>query len=126
MSLSTESNPTPVREGPPPSVITLTPNAVEQIKRSAEKIAVASGKFFRVYVEGGGCSGMQYGFSFDQKKEDDFVVHCGTIDVLVDPQSSLYLKGSTVDYVEDLRGSGFTVKNPNSKGACGCGVSFTV
>jgi len=126
MNTFSESNPTPLREGPPPAVIKLTENAVEQVKRSSDKIPSARGKLFRVYVEGGGCSGMQYGFSFDEKKEDDLVVRFGDVQVLVDPQSILYLKGSIVDYVEDLKGSGFTVKNPNSKGSCGCGVSFTV
>lgn len=126
MSLSTESNPTPIRQGPPPDVITVTPNAVAQIKRSVEKVPDAKGKHFRVYVEGGGCSGMQYGFSFDNKKDDDLVLTFGDTTVLVDPQSSLYLRGSVVDYLEDLRATGFTVKNPNSKGSCGCGVSFTV
>ena len=78
----------------------------------------------RVFVSGGGCSGFQYGFTFDEKKEGDNVIEQGGIMVLVDPQSATYLKGSTVNYVEDFRGAGFSVDNPNATGGCGCGKSF--
>ena len=78
----------------------------------------------RVFVTGGGCSGFQYGFTFDEKKEGDAVMHTGGIEVVIDPQSAQYLKNCTVDYVEDFRGAGFSVTNPNATGGCGCGKSF--
>lgn len=80
----------------------------------------------RVFITGGGCSGFQYGFTFDEKRDDDNVISCGDISVLVDVPSLVYMKGAVVDYVADFRGAGFVVKNPQSKGECGCGTSFTV
>ena len=84
------------------------------------------GKIFRVYIEGGGCSGFQYGFTFDDRREDDSLVDIGTVKVLVDPQSAMYLQGATVDWQEGLSGAGFVVRNPNASGSCGCGMSFSV
>ena len=81
----------------------------------------------RVYIEGGGCSGFQYGFEFDgNAEEDDTVVVNGDIKLLVDPLSFQYLSGSTVDYKEDLQGSRFVIDNPNARTTCGCGASFSV
>ena len=82
------------------------------------------GSGLRVFVQGGGCSGFQYGFTFDEKKENDAQFEAAGIQVVVDPQSAPYLKGSTVDYLEDFRGAGFSVENPNATGGCGCGKSF--
>ena len=85
----------------------------------------SQGKPLRVFVQGGGCSGFQYGFTFDEKKDGDNVLEQDGITILVDPQSATYLKDSTVDYVEDFRGAGFSVTNPNATGgSCGCGKSF--
>ena len=84
------------------------------------------GKTFRVYIEGGGCSGFQYGFTFDERREDDSLIAAGDIQVLVDPQSAMYLQGATVDWQEGLSGAGFVVRNPNASGSCGCGMSFSV
>ena len=81
-------------------------------------------KPLRVFVQGGGCSGFQYGFTFDEKKEGDNVWEQGGITVVVDPQSAIYLKDAAVNYVEDFRGAGFAVENPNASGGCGCGKSF--
>lgn len=106
--------------------IDLTPEAVAKVKDFIAKNPNAGAKQFRVFVEGGGCSGMQYGFTFDDKKDGDNVVPCADIEILIDDPSLAYIKGAVVDYVEDFRGSGFVVKNPMSKGQCGCGVSFTV
>lgn len=79
----------------------------------------------RVFVQGGGCSGFQYGFTFDEKKEGDTLIETGGIEVVVDPQSATYLKDAKVDFVEDMRGAGFSVTNPNATGGgCGCGKSF--
>ncbi len=87
----------------------------------------------RVYVTGGGCSGMQYGFSFDPKKQpDDTVIACSpegatqSIEVVVDPISLLYVQGATLDYEVTLRGAHFKVNNPNAQTTCGCGASFSV
>ncbi|WP_304101495.1 iron-sulfur cluster insertion protein ErpA [Marinobacter antarcticus] len=81
----------------------------------------------RVFVTGGGCSGFQYGFSFDesQDEEDTTVERDGAI-LLVDPMSYQYLVGATVDYQEGLQGSQFVVQNPNASSTCGCGSSFTI
>ncbi|WP_438951713.1 iron-sulfur cluster insertion protein ErpA [Porticoccus sp.] len=81
----------------------------------------------RVFVTGGGCSGFQYGFSFDEvMAEDDTLVSKDGIAVVVDPLSFQYLSGSTVDYEEGLQGSRFTITNPNATTTCGCGSSFSV
>jgi len=82
---------------------------------------------FRVSVSGGGCSGFQYGFSFESdQSDDDLTVERDGVTMLVDSTSLLYLAGSEVDYVEDLVGASFQVKNPNAESSCGCGTSFSV
>ena len=107
--------------------IDLTIEAIEKVKDTFKKNPdKTNGKLFRVFVEGGGCSGMQYGFTFDEKKDDDQVVNCGDIQVLISSTSEAYIRGSIVDYVENFQGAGFIVKNPQSKGECGCGISFSV
>lgn len=107
-------------------LIDLTREALEKVRDFTLKNPKAAGKRFRVYVEGGGCSGMQYGFTFDDMKDGDNVVTCEDVEVLLNNDAVPFIKGAVVDYVEDIRGSGFIVKNPLSKGECGCGVSFTV
>ena len=107
-------------------LIDLTDEAIEKVKDFAIKNPATKGKTFRVYVEGGGCSGFQYGFTFDDKKDDDQIVKCADLEVLVDEQSKIYLQGSVVDYVDGFSGAGFIVKNPQAKATCGCGTSFTV
>ena len=80
----------------------------------------------RVFIEGGGCSGFQYGFSFDvDRAEDDIVLDRDGVELLVDPLSMQYLEGAEVDYVEELSGAQFVIHNPNAKTTCGCGSSFT-
>ncbi len=110
----------------PSDLVTLTEPAMEKVRSFAVSNADFEGKTFRVFIEGGGCSGFQYGFTFDEEREGDTRVRVGDIDLLVDMQSSMYLGGSTIDFVEELRGSGFVVKNPNASGTCGCGHSFSV
>lgn len=107
-------------------VIDLTEDAIDQVKLFLKKNPKAKDKYFRVKVEGGGCSGMQYGFTFDDKQPDDHVVPCGDIEVLIHPDAVIFIKGAVVDFVQDHTGTGFVVKNPLSKGECGCGISFTV
>lgn len=81
----------------------------------------------RTFVQGGGCSGFQYGFTFDEEQnEDDFVIEKGTVKLLIDSMSLQYLQGATIDYKEDVMGSQFSIKNPNATTTCGCGSSFSV
>ncbi|MCH8538033.1 MAG: iron-sulfur cluster insertion protein ErpA [Alkalimonas sp.] len=81
----------------------------------------------RVYITGGGCSGFQYGFTFDEKiNEGDFVIEKQGVSMVIDPMSLQYLMGGTVDYTEGLSGSRFIVNNPNATTTCGCGSSFSV
>ena len=81
----------------------------------------------RVYIQGGGCSGFQYGFEFDEgQNEDDLPIVTDGVTLLVDPLSLQYLMDATVDYTESLTGAQFVIRNPNAKTTCGCGSSFTV
>jgi len=81
----------------------------------------------RVYIQGGGCSGFQYGFEFDEQQgEDDLALDTDGVVLLVDPLSLQYLMGAAVDYTESLHGAQFVIRNPNAKSTCGCGSSFTV
>ena len=106
------------------SSITLTSSASERIMSVLSKDDSSQ---FRVYVTGGGCSGFQYGFKFDEDQAfDDDVIDFGSFKVLIDSLSYPYLYGSTLDFVEDLSGAKFVINNPNAKTTCGCGESFTV
>jgi iron-sulfur cluster assembly accessory protein len=104
--------------------IQITESAAKQIRSLLDESSDNQGKLLRVYVEGGGCSGMQYGMIFDGQKADDARFAQHGVEVLIDPQSLDFLRGSTIDYVESIQGSGFRIHNPNAKTACGCGKSF--
>ena len=106
-------------------MITLTPNAAAKVKGilEQEKETLPQGGL-RIYVQGGGCSGFQYGMVLDEVAEDDQVIETDGIKVIVDPMSLKHLDGAEVDYKEDLMGGGFAIKNPNAKSTCGCGHSF--
>ncbi len=81
----------------------------------------------RVYITGGGCSGFQYGFTFDEEQaEDDTKVEKNGVSLLIDPMSFQYLMGAKIDYLEDLQGARFVIENPNASTTCGCGSSFSV
>lgn len=81
----------------------------------------------RVYITGGGCSGFQYGFTFDEKvNEGDLTVENSGVQLVIDPMSLQYLIGGTIDYTEGLEGSRFVVQNPNASSTCGCGSSFSI
>lgn len=109
-----------------PSALKVSPAAVDKVKRLVEQEQNQQ-LCLRVYVTGGGCSGFQYGFSFDdQVAEDDTVIEKDGVKVLLDPLSYPYLAGSEVDYEEGLQGSRFIIQNPNAKSTCGCGSSFSV
>ena len=119
----TGSEPTGITGQKP--LLTLTDAAVEKVKHFAKTMPDSEGKPLRIFVHGGGCSGFQYGFQFDEQHDGDNVLEFGGITVVVDAQSATYLRDSTVDYVEDFRGAGFSVTNPQSTGGCGCGKSFS-
>jgi iron-sulfur cluster insertion protein len=104
--------------------LTLTDAAVDKVKYFAKSMPDSENKPLRIFIQGGGCSGFQYGFTFDEKRENDNVLEQGGVTVVVDPQSAQYLRGAKVNYIEDFRGAGFAVENPNATGGCGCGKSF--
>ena len=106
--------------------LNLTNNALARIS-SVMNSNTELGNKFRVYVTGGGCSGFQYGFKFDDNPSgDDDILDFEGFTILLDSLSYPYLYGATLDYVEDLSGSKFLITNPNAKTTCGCGESFTV
>lgn len=107
--------------------ITITSKATAQIKtlidQSEQKDIIA----IRAFIQGGGCSGFQYGFAFvDKITEDDNVLNIDGITILIDNISEMYLKGCTIDYTQSMQGSKFSIKNPNATTTCGCGSSFSV
>ena len=105
------------------NVVVLTPAAVEQVK-TLQAAPENAGKPLRVYVEKGGCSGMQYGLTFDEKREGDLVVEQEGVTAVVDAFSKDYLRGAIVDFSDALTGGGFKITNPNARQSCGCGKSF--
>jgi iron-sulfur cluster insertion protein len=108
------------------AIITLSESAIAKVQEFHRADPENKDKLFRVYVEGGGCGGFQYGFIFDEERDGDNVVDCGEVKVLVDAKSRLYISGSEVNYKNDMMESGFEVTNPQAKGGCGCGKSFNV
>ena len=105
-------------------LLTLTERAIEKVKYFASQMPESAGKPLRVFVQGGGCSGFQYGMVLDEVTEGDEVFETDGVKVIVDPMSMRYLEGAEVDYKEDLMGGGFAIKNPNATSTCGCGHSF--
>jgi iron-sulfur cluster assembly accessory protein len=105
------------------SAVNLTQNAVEEIKSLLAKSENA-GKNLRLYIEQGGCSGMQYGMVFDEKREGDLISERDGVRVLIDPVSADYLRGAVVDFSDSMTAGGFKITNPNAKQSCGCGKSF--
>ncbi len=102
----------------------------ESAASKVKELMVAEGNdalMLRVYVQGGGCSGFQYGFAFDQAEQDgDTVVERNGVKLIVDPMSFQYLAGAEIDYVENLQGAQFIIRNPNASTTCGCGSSFSL
>jgi iron-sulfur cluster assembly protein len=104
--------------------ITLTPAAAEAVKELMAKREL-DGYALRVYVAGGGCSGYQYGMALDENtRESDKIYEYHGVKLIVDDVSQQYLNGATIDYVDELMGSGFKIENPNAVASCGCGHSF--
>ncbi len=102
----------------------LTPAAVAEANRLLAAEDDPNNNSLRIYVEKGGCSGMQYGLVFDKQRDGDHVMHWDALPVVVDSISADFLKGSVVDFSDDLNDSGFKVTNPMAKTTCGCGKSF--
>jgi|TARA_B100001029_G_C15015853_1_gene427275 iron-sulfur cluster insertion protein len=110
-----------------PSVLQITDGAVNKILSLADSEDDSNKLNLRVYVTGGGCSGFQYGFSFDKViDEEDTCITKDGANLVIDSLSLQYLEGSTIDYSEDLMGSKFIIKNPNATTTCGCGESFSI
>lgn len=104
-------------------MLNLTSNAQAKVKEFFASEPTAKGKNLRIGVRPSGCAGYEYIFAFDEKKEGDEVVACNGFTIVVDSDSAQYLKGSTIDFWEEVGRSGFKVNNPNVKGSCGCGKS---
>ncbi len=109
-----------------PASINLSARAVQKVRELVEEEANDDLKL-RVFITGGGCSGFQYGFTFDEiAADDDTAIEADGVTLLIDPMSFQYLVGSEVDYTEGLEGSRFIVSNPNATTTCGCGSSFSI
>jgi iron-sulfur cluster assembly accessory protein len=106
------------------SVVTLTEAAARQVKQMLSADPDGANKALRVYVESGGCSGLQYGMVFDEKRADDIINDFFGVPVVVDSFSANYLRGAEVDFSDALTGGGFKISNPNARQSCGCGRSF--
>ena len=106
-------------------LVTVTPKAAEKIKEFMSQEAEKP-EYLRVYVQGGGCSGLSYGMGFEKApEEDDKVIEESGVKMLVDSYSIDHLNGASVDYIESLMGSGFKINNPNVTKSCSCGHSFS-
>ena len=109
-----------------PQALMVTPAAVNKIKSLVSEEGDESLKL-RVFVTGGGCSGFQYGFTFEEEvNDDDTQVEKDTVTLLIDPMSLQYLMGAEIDYQDNLQGSQFVIRNPQATTTCGCGSSFSV
>jgi len=108
-------------------MITITDSAVVKLKEILAEEQDPKTKV-RMFVQGGGCSGFQYGFTLDDQgaQEDDFVIEKDGVELLVDAMSSQYVQGAEVDWQESVQGSQFAIRNPNAQTTCGCGSSFSV
>jgi len=104
-------------------MILLTPRAADQVRTMRAASGAAGGRL-RLFIETGGCSGLQYGMAFDEPKADDNAFESEGVAIVVDPKSLEHLNGTTVDFDDGLHGKGFEIKNPNANTTCGCGKSF--
>ncbi len=108
-----------------PDPLVFTDNAANKVKQLINEEGNTELKL-RVFVTGGGCSGFQYGFTFDETtNEDDTAMQKGGVTLLIDPMSLQYLSGAEIDYQEGIEGAQFVIKNPNATSTCGCGSSFS-
>jgi iron-sulfur cluster assembly accessory protein len=105
-------------------ILSVSSSAVQVIRTLLEQRQIPN-HVLRVFVSGGGCSGMQYGMAFEESPRDfDKVVAVDGVRLIIDPTSMMYLQGATIDYVDSLMGGGFRIENPNAVSSCGCGNSF--
>jgi iron-sulfur cluster assembly accessory protein len=128
-TLSATMSPVATIEHPTDTLISLTPVAASKIRELMAEEEDAATLVLRVAIQGGGCSGFQYGLMIDEGEGDastDAVIESNGVKLLVDPISARYLRGAEVDFVDNVTGGGFTIKNPNAKSTCGCGSSFSV
>jgi iron-sulfur cluster insertion protein len=123
MSAATQQTVDVIDEMPPPLIF--TDSAADKVKQLVDEEGNPELKL-RVFVQGGGCSGFQYGFTFDEvQNEDDTSMTKNGVTLLIDAMSLQYLGGAEIDYKEDLQGAQFVIKNPNATTTCGCGSSFS-
>lgn len=104
-------------------MIQLTPRAATQVRTMRDEAGDPT-RSLRLFIENGGCSGMQYGMSFDEAKADDASFQSEGVPIVVDPKSLEHLDGTTIDFDDGLQGKGFEIRNPNAHSTCGCGKSF--
>lgn len=107
-----------------PEIVQITPKAANQIKKIFDE--QGNGRSLRLSVVGGGCSGLSYKIDFDEKRDHDNIIELDSVKVLIDPKSTIYLKGVVLDFKDGLDGKGFIFQNPNATNTCGCGESFSV
>ncbi len=125
MSTTTEQSVTDEATMEMPAPLVFTDNAANKVKELIEEEGTPDLKL-RVFVSGGGCSGFQYGFTFEEEvNEDDTQVEKDSVILLIDPMSLQYLMGAEIDYQDSLQGSQFVIRNPNAQSTCGCGSSFS-
>ena len=106
-------------------MVTLTESAASKLQNVLNDKGLTGSHGLRVFVQGGGCGGMQYGMTFDDNaREDDEIYEQNGLKVVVDPTSLFYIDGAQIDYVDNLMGGGFHIENPNAVSSCGCGSSF--
>jgi iron-sulfur cluster assembly protein len=108
------------------NIVSLTTKAQEEVKKIFTNEKPTPGQGLRLSVIGGGCSGLSYKIEVSDPKEKDNVIEYDTFKVLIDPKSSIYLKGIVLDFKDGLNGKGFVFDNPNAKNTCGCGESFSI
>jgi iron-sulfur cluster assembly protein len=108
------------------AIINLTQIAIEEIKNIISKDRLSQELGLRLSVIGGGCSGLSYKMDFTEHKEKDNIINIDNFKIYIDPKSTIYLKGITLDFKDGLNGKGFVFENPNAKNTCGCGESFTI
>lgn len=107
-------------------MVNITDSAFGRVKHIKAEDSIPAGTALRVFVQGGGCSGMEYGFTFDEEvNEDDFTFEQNDVKVLVDSMSMQYLTGAVIDFKDDINGSRFVIENPQAQTTCGCGSSFS-
>ena len=108
------------------SLVAITERAQQEIRAIFEREHPRGNVGLRLGVIGGGCSGLSYEMEFSERRDDDTVIACDGFEVLLDPKSTIYLKGITLDFQDGLQGRGFVFANPNATNTCGCGESFSV